>query len=184
MIGVDSIEPNTPPLEIEKVPPVRSSSDSLPSCAFLPNSAIFFSIAGERQLVRVAQDRHHQPARAADRDADVEVAVVDDVGAVHRRVHHRILLQRVHHRLDEEGHEAELDAVLLFEAVLVILAQRHHRRHVHFVEGGEDRRRGLRLHQALGTRARRRDMGTRCSGLPASSLSELTGAGGCCRAVF
>ena len=35
MIGVDSIEPNTPPLEIEKVPPVRSSSVSLPSCALL-----------------------------------------------------------------------------------------------------------------------------------------------------
>ena len=36
MIGVDSIEPNTPPLEIEKVPPVSSSMPSLPSCARLP----------------------------------------------------------------------------------------------------------------------------------------------------
>jgi len=44
MIGVESIEPNTPPFEIENVPPVRSSSESLPSCAFRPNSAIFFSI--------------------------------------------------------------------------------------------------------------------------------------------
>jgi hypothetical protein len=44
MIGVDSIEPKVPPLEIEKVPPVRSSSESLPSLALEPNSAIFFSI--------------------------------------------------------------------------------------------------------------------------------------------
>ncbi|MCY1232470.1 hypothetical protein D9M72_449620 [compost metagenome] len=45
MIGVDSIEPNTPPLEIEKVPPLNSSSDSLPSRALTPNSAIFFSMS-------------------------------------------------------------------------------------------------------------------------------------------
>jgi hypothetical protein len=36
------MEPNTPPLEIENVPPVRSSSVSLPSFALAPNSAIFF----------------------------------------------------------------------------------------------------------------------------------------------
>ncbi|KFB73298.1 MAG: hypothetical protein AW09_001447 [Candidatus Accumulibacter phosphatis] len=45
MIGVDNIEPKTPPLEIEKVPPVRSSIDSLPSLALLPNSPIFFSMS-------------------------------------------------------------------------------------------------------------------------------------------
>ncbi len=47
MIGVDSIEPNTPPLEMEKVPPVSSSSPNLPSRAFTPNSAIFFSISAK-----------------------------------------------------------------------------------------------------------------------------------------
>ncbi len=47
MIGVESIEPKTPPLEIENVPPVRSSSESLPSAAFLPNSAIFFSMSAK-----------------------------------------------------------------------------------------------------------------------------------------
>ena len=47
MIGVDSIEPKMPPLLIEKVPPVRSSSESLPSLAFLPNSAIFFSMSAK-----------------------------------------------------------------------------------------------------------------------------------------
>jgi hypothetical protein len=45
MIGVDSIEPNTPPFEIENVPPVISSIDSLPSFAYWPNSAIFFSMS-------------------------------------------------------------------------------------------------------------------------------------------
>mgnify|MGYP003693659299 CR=1 FL=1 len=41
---------------------------------------------GDRQLIGVADDRHDQPARAADGDADVEVAVIDDVVAVDRRV--------------------------------------------------------------------------------------------------
>ena len=45
MMGVDSIEPNTPPLEMEKRPPVRSSMASLPSWARLPKSAIFFSMS-------------------------------------------------------------------------------------------------------------------------------------------
>jgi len=45
MIGVESIEPNTPPLEIENVPPVSSSIVSLPSCARRPKSPIAFSIA-------------------------------------------------------------------------------------------------------------------------------------------
>ena len=47
MIGVLSIEPKTPPLLIEKVPPVRSSIDSLPSRALAPNSAIFFSMSAK-----------------------------------------------------------------------------------------------------------------------------------------
>ncbi len=45
MIGVESIEPNTPPLEIEKVPPVSSSRPSLPAWARWPKSAICFSIS-------------------------------------------------------------------------------------------------------------------------------------------
>jgi hypothetical protein len=52
--------------------------------------------------------------------------------------------------LDEERHEAQARAVLLLEALLVLLAHLDHRRHVHFVERGEDRGGRLRLHQALG----------------------------------
>ena len=47
MIGVDSIEPNTPPLLMLNVPPVSSSMPSLPSRALTPYSAIFFSISAK-----------------------------------------------------------------------------------------------------------------------------------------
>ena len=47
MMGVDNMEPNTPPLLMEKVPPVISSMPSLPSRAFTPYSAIFFSISAK-----------------------------------------------------------------------------------------------------------------------------------------
>ena len=50
----------------------------------------------------------------------------------------------------KKRHEAELDAVLLLELVLVLLAHLHHRRHVDFVEGGQDGVGRLRLQQALG----------------------------------
>src|SRR3546814_3609606 len=43
MIGVDSSEPNTPPLEMVKVPPFISSILSVPSFARLPKSAMVFS---------------------------------------------------------------------------------------------------------------------------------------------
>jgi hypothetical protein len=45
MIGVESIEPKTPPFEIENVPPVSSSRPSFPSCARLPKSAIWRSMS-------------------------------------------------------------------------------------------------------------------------------------------
>ena len=53
-------------------------------------------------------------------------------------------------RLDEERHEAQADAVLLLERLLVAGAQVHDPRHVGFVEGGQDRGGLLGLDQALG----------------------------------
>ena len=47
MIGVESNEPNTPPFEIVKVPPRISSIESVPSLAFLPKSAMVFSISAK-----------------------------------------------------------------------------------------------------------------------------------------
>ena len=183
MIGVDSIEPNTPPLVIVYVPPVSSSIGELAVLRALAEIGDLLLDLGDRQLVGVAQDRHDQAARAADGDADVEVAVIDDVVAVDRRVDHRELLQRVHRRLDEEAHEAELDAVLLLEALLVPVAQVDHRLHVDFVERGEDRGGRLRLHEALGdalAQARHRHalLGPRARARP----GRPDGAGGAARA--
>ena len=76
--------------------------------------------------------------------------MVDDVVAIDRGVQDRELLQRGHGGLDEEAHEAQTHAVRLLELVAVLLAQRHDRRHVHFVERGQDGVFVLRLQQALG----------------------------------
>ncbi len=62
----------------------------------------------------------------------------------------RKFLQGLDRRLDEERHEAELHAVLLLEAILVARAQFVDRLQVDFVERGQQRLRGLRLHHALG----------------------------------
>ncbi len=76
------------------VPPVRSSSFS---CAVAGAPAEIGDRRldpGEAQLVGVADHRHHQPGRAADRDAHVDEVLVDDVVAVDLGVDRRELLQR------------------------------------------------------------------------------------------
>src|SRR5262249_44866984 len=78
---------------------------------------------GDRHEIRITQDRDDQPARATHRDADVVVAVIHDVSAVDRSVDRRKLLQRMHNRLDEEAHEAQLDLFLLLQALLITMAQ-------------------------------------------------------------
>ena len=105
---------------------------------------------GKAHLISVAQNGHHQAARRTDGDADVKVAVVDDVVAIHRRVEHREFFQRMHRRFDKEAHEAELDAMLFLKTLLEALAHFHDRGHVDLVEGGEDGVARLRLQQALG----------------------------------
>ncbi len=47
MIGVDISDPNTPPLEMVKVPPRISSILSVPSLARLPKSAMVFSTSAK-----------------------------------------------------------------------------------------------------------------------------------------
>src|SRR3546814_3406266 len=64
--------------------------------------------------------------RSADGDADVVVVLVDDLVAVDLGVDRRQLLQRGERRLHEEAHEAELDPVLLLEAVLVFVRSEEH----------------------------------------------------------
>ena len=72
---------------------------------------------GEAHPLGVPQHRHDQAAVAADGDADVEVVVVDDLVAVDLGVDLGALLERVDRRLDEERHEAELDAVRFFGTI-------------------------------------------------------------------
>ena len=103
---------------------------------------------GEAHAVGVAQHRHDQPLAAADGDADVEVVVVDDVVSSISALTAGTSFEGVDGGLDEERHEAELDAVLLLEHVLVLVAQGHDGRHVDFVERGEHRRRVLRILEA------------------------------------
>ena len=58
--------------------------------------------------------------------------------------------QRLDRGLDEEAHEAQLDAVLRLEGLLVLGAQGLDPGHVDLVEGGQQGRGLLGLHQALG----------------------------------
>ena len=81
-IGVLSSEPKTPPLVIVKVPPVRSSSVSVPSPARLAKSRIASSISANDIRSASRMHRHHQPALGADGHADVVVVLVDDLVAL------------------------------------------------------------------------------------------------------
>src|SRR5690606_11431122 len=93
---------------------------------------------GDGHLISVTQNGYDQATRAAYSDTDIEVAVIDDVLAVDRSVHDRVLLQGCHGSLHEEGHEAQLDAVFLLERILVRFAQVHDGLHVDLVERGQN----------------------------------------------
>ena len=80
---------------------------------------------GERFLIAVAHHRHDQAALGADRNAEVIVVLVDDVGAVDLGIDGRDFLERLDAGAHEKAHEAELHAVLLLEQIAVLRAQRH-----------------------------------------------------------
>src|SRR5690606_9161124 len=105
---------------------------------------------GNRHLIGIAQNGNDQTAWAADGNTDVEVAMIDDVFSVYRSVDDRVLLERRHGSLHEEGREAQLDAVLFLELVFVLLAQIENALHVDFVESRKNGIVGLRLQKALG----------------------------------
>ena len=94
-IGVDISEPNTPPLVMVNVPPVRSSIAMRALARLAGVGGDFFFDLGEALGIRIAHDRHHEAAIRGDRNADVVVLVVDDVGAVHGCVDDREFLQRL-----------------------------------------------------------------------------------------
>ena len=87
---------------------------------------------------------------AGDRDAEVHVVLVDDGIAVDLGVDGGEGLERERRRLREEGHEAELHAVLLLGLLLDAFAERHDGAHVDLVERREMRGGMLRLEEILG----------------------------------
>lgn len=74
MMGMDVVEPKVPPLEIEK------AASHLPRCPACPGGLLAISQSSSRcrqsSSGEHCADRHHQAARAATGDADVEVAVM------------------------------------------------------------------------------------------------------------
>ena len=76
--------------------------------------------------------------------------MVDDVGAVDRRVHGGEFLQCMHRSLDEKGHERQLGLVALFKFILRLSAQDGHLSHVDFVDRIDVRGNALRRHHVLG----------------------------------
>src|SRR3546814_8426814 len=71
---------------------------------------------------------------------DIGVIAVDDLVAFDRSVDAGHVTQRQRRRLHEKAHEAQADAMLLFEQILVAIAGIHDRRHVDVVERGQHRR--------------------------------------------
>ena len=105
---------------------------------------------GEAHRLGVADHRDDQAVRRRDRDRDVDIVVIDDLLALDRGVDRGHVLRGKRGRLHEEAHEAEADAVLLLEQILVAGARRHHRGHVDVVERRQHRGGVLRFLEALG----------------------------------
>src|SRR5437879_5521829 len=73
----------------------------------------------ESQTIGVAQHGDHQPFLGADGNTNVEIMVIDDVAGVDPGIDDWKAFEGFDRRLDEEGHEAESDAVFFLEGVLV-----------------------------------------------------------------
>jgi hypothetical protein len=82
MIGVDIRLPNTPPLEMVKVPPGHVGHVSVPSLAFMAEHGDRLLDLGEAQRIGISDYRHDQALRRGDRDRDVDVLVIDDLVAL------------------------------------------------------------------------------------------------------
>jgi hypothetical protein len=82
MMGVKYLPPMPPRLEMVKVAPVISAGLSLPSRAFLANSAISCADLQHAFFVAIADDRHHQTIGRVSGKADVPVVFVDQCIAV------------------------------------------------------------------------------------------------------
>ena len=95
MIGMPNSAPNTPGLVIVNVPPCTSSGLSCLAARAVGEVGDRAAQAEQVLLVGVLDHRHDQAPVERDRDAEVDVLVVDDVVAVDRRVDDRHGAQRV-----------------------------------------------------------------------------------------
>src|SRR5687768_615900 len=96
----------------------------------------------KRQAVCIADDRHNQPFRGANRHANVVVVLEDQLLAVDLRVDLRERSEGADGGFYKEGHKAQLDAVALLELLVMSFAYIHHCAHVDLVKG---RQHGSRL---------------------------------------
>ena len=78
MTGVKAVPPMPPRLERVKVPPSIASAPSLPSRALARQVGQLPGDLEHALAVHVADDRHEQPLRRVDRDADVVVVLQDE----------------------------------------------------------------------------------------------------------
>ena len=145
-----------PPFEMVKTPPLRSSIFDFPLAGLHRVVGEVALDLREGFLLGIADDRNDEPALGADGDADVVVAVLHEIIAIHAAIHRGNSLERTDGGFDEERHEAELDAVLLRECLLHPAAQAHDGAHVGFVEGREDGSGVLRHHELRGDFATQR----------------------------
>ena len=102
----------------------------------------------------VADDGGDETLLGGNGDGDVNVVAVNDsvttVGALDGGVDGGEVLHGENGSAGEGGHEAKLDASLLEDLLLVLLAHVHQSRHVDLIKGGEGSGGVLRLLQALG----------------------------------
>ena len=124
----------------------------MPSFAFLPIVGDRLFDVGEAHAVGVANDRNDKALGRRYRDRDVEIVVIDDLVAFEAGVDRGHVLCGQRTGLHEEAHEAEANAVLLLEQILVAGASVDHRAHVDVVERRQHRGGVLRFLETAGDR--------------------------------
>src|SRR5438552_12222826 len=88
---------------------------------------------GDRQAVRLVDDRHDQAVLHRHRDTDVDVLVHHDSIVAPTGVQDGHGFQALDHRLDDDRHEGQVDPLLLLEAIPCLLTEAHDVAHVDLV---------------------------------------------------
>ena len=164
MIGVPNSPPKTPELVRVKVDPEASSGLSFFDARALGQVGHGAGQGYEAERLGLLDHRNNQAPLESHGDAEVDVGVVVDGAANERGVDDRVAAQRLDGCRGDEGHEGELDAVLLLEAAALPLAQADDARHVDLVDGVYVRADGYALDHAVGddgAHAAERDDGAR-----------------------